>query len=49
MDATRMIQIAVAMADLMICQIRASPLWILTACLLIGGLSFGIIKTHRRK
>ena len=49
MDATRMIQIAVARADLMICQIRASPLWILAACLLVGGLLFGIIQTHRRK
>ena len=48
MDATHMIQIAVARADLMICQIRASPLWILAACLLVGGLLFGIIQTHRR-
>ena len=43
------IQTAVARADLMICQARASPLWILTACLLVGGLLWAIIKTNRRK
>lgn len=45
----RQIQIAVARADLLICQARASPLWALAAGLILGGLIYGIIKIIRRK
>ena len=44
----RQIQIAVARADLLICQARASPLWALAAGLILGGLIYGIIKINRR-
>ena len=44
----RQIQIAVARADLLICQARASPLWALAAGLILGGLIYGIIKIIRR-
>ena len=44
----RQIQIAVARADLLICQARASPLWLLAALLILGGLIYGIIKIIRR-
>ncbi len=37
MDATKIIQIAVARADLAICQARASPWWIIAAGLLVGA------------
>lgn len=43
MDATKSIQIAVARADLFICQARASPWWIIAAGLVIGAVL--IIKT----
>lgn len=44
----RQIQIAVARANLLICQARASPLWALAAGLILGGLIYGIIKIIRR-
>ena len=44
----RQIQIAVARADLLLCQARASPLWALAAGLILGGLIYHIIKTKRR-
>ena len=44
----RQIQIAVARADLLLCQARASPLWALAAGLILGGLIYGIIKIIRR-
>ncbi len=44
MDATKAIQIAVVRADLLICQIRASPWGALAAGLLVGGLLWGIIQ-----
>ena len=44
----RQIQLAVARADLIICQARASPLWALAAGLILGGLIYGIIKIIRR-
>ena len=45
----RQIQIAVARADLWICQARASPWGVVTAGLLVGVLLWTIIKTNRRK
>lgn len=44
----RQIQIAIARADLLICQARASPLWALAAGLILGGLIYGITKIIRR-
>ena len=44
MDATRAIQITVARADVFICQARASPWWIITACLIAGALIYITIK-----
>lgn len=49
MDATRAIQIAVARADLLICQARASPWGMIAAGLLVGGLLWAVIKNQRRK
>lgn len=45
----RQIQIAIARADLWICQARASPWGVVAAGLLVGGLLWAIIKTNRRK
>ena len=47
MNATRAIQVAVARADLIICQARASPLGAIAAAL-AAGLILAII-IHRRE
>ena len=44
MNTARAIQAAVVRADLLICQIRASPWGALVAGLLVGGLLWGIIQ-----
>lgn len=46
MDATKAIQIAVARADLFICQARGSPWWIIAAGLMIGAI---MILTYGRR
>ncbi len=45
----RQIQIAVARADLIICQARASPLWALAGGLILGALfMWAVIQLTRR-